>query len=54
VMSADPITVQADTSLEDVATLFVGQEVSRLPVLEGGKVVGIISKSDIVRSLISE
>lgn len=54
VMSVDPITVQADTSLEDVATLLVDREVSRLPVLEGGKVVGIISKSDIVRSLISE
>lgn len=54
VMSSEPVTVQADTSLEDVATLFVDRDVSRLPVLDGDKVVGIISKSDIVRSLISE
>lgn len=52
VMTADPVVVQADMSVEDVATLMVDREVSRIPVLDGEKVVGIISKSDIVRSLI--
>lgn len=54
VMSAEPVTVTADTSVEDVATLMVDRDVSRLPVLDSGKLVGIISKSDIVRSLVSE
>jgi CBS domain-containing protein len=54
VMTADPITVQDTTSIEDVATLMVHREVSRLPVLDGGRLVGIVSKSDIVRALIAE
>ena len=54
VMTRDPVTVTADMSVEDVATLMVDREVSRLPVLEAGRLVGIISKSDVVRSLASE
>ena len=54
VMESDPVTVTADTSVEDVATLMVDREVDRVPVLDGGALVGIVSKSDIVRSLISE
>ncbi len=54
VMSAEPVTVQVDTSVGDLATLMVDRDVSRIPVLEGEKLVGIVSKSDIVRSLIAE
>jgi len=54
VMTADPITVQADTTVSDLATLMVNRDVSRLPVLDGETLVGIISKSDIVRSLLAE
>lgn len=53
VMSPNPVTVQAAVPVEDVATLMVDRDVSRLPVLDGERLVGIISKSDIVRSLIS-
>ena len=53
VMTADPVSVQADTPVGDVATLMVDKDVSRLPVLDGDTLVGIVSKSDIVRSLIS-
>ncbi|MHB8762309.1 MAG: CBS domain-containing protein [Coriobacteriia bacterium] len=54
VMTADPVTVQADTTVSDLATLMVNRDVSRLPVLDGETLVGIISKSDIVRSLLAE
>ncbi len=54
VMTANPVTVQADASVEDAATLLVERDVSRLPVLDGGKLVGVISKSDIVRSLLDQ
>lgn len=53
VMTSDPVVVQATTPVEDIATLMVDRDVSRLPVLDGEKVVGIISKSDIVRSIVS-
>jgi CBS domain-containing protein len=54
VMTAEPVTVQVDTPVGDVATLMVEQEVDRVPVLDGERLVGIVSKSDIVRSLIAE
>ena len=51
VMTADPITVQATASIEDVATLLVERDVSRVPVLDDDELVGIITKSDVVRSM---
>lgn len=54
VMTAEPLTVQADAVVEDVATLMADRDVSRLPVLEGTRLVGIVSKGDIVRMLAAE
>ena len=51
VMTADPITVSPEALVSDVATLIIERDVARIPVLEDGKLVGIVSKSDIVRSL---
>jgi len=54
VMSSDPVVVQADSTVGDLATLMVDRDVSRVPVMEDDVLVGIVSKSDIVRSLIAE
>jgi CBS domain-containing protein len=51
VMTADPVTVDAEDPVEDVATLLVERDVSRVPVMDGDRLVGIISKHDIVRAL---
>lgn len=51
VMTPDPVTVQANASIEDVATLLAEKDVSRLPVLEGDALVGIVSKHDVVRAI---
>jgi CBS domain-containing protein len=51
VMTREPITVAPDALVTDVATLLVERDVARVPVVEGDTVVGIVSKSDIVRSL---
>ena len=51
VMTAEPITVQASANVEDVATLLVERDVSRVPVLDDDVLVGIITKSDVVRSM---
>jgi CBS domain-containing protein len=52
VMTREPITVTADALVTDVATLLVERDVARVPVMDGDTVVGIVSKSDIVRSLV--
>lgn len=54
VMTADPVTVSPTASVPDVATLLVEREVSRIPVMDNGTLIGIVSKSDIVRAIASE
>jgi CBS domain-containing protein len=50
-MTPDPITVDPETSLEDIATLMVKHNVHTLPVLDQDTLVGIIGKEDILRTL---
>ena len=50
-MTPDPITVDPDTSLEDIATLMVNNNIHTLPVLDGGRLVGIIGKEDVLRTI---
>ena len=50
-MTADPITVDVETSLEDIATLMVKHNVHTLPILDRGELVGIIGKEDVLRTL---
>lgn len=54
VMSPDPVVVDSTDSLEAAATLMHDQQVSRLPVLDGGALVGLISRNDILRAVIDE
>lgn len=51
VMTDEPVTVSADATVEEVATVLADEQVSRLPVMEGDRLVGIVSKHDIVRYL---
>ncbi len=52
-MTASPVTIGPDATLEDVATLMVKAKYYSLPVVEHGKVIGIIGKEDILRTVIS-
>ncbi len=51
-MTAQPVTVQADTHLETVAALMVDNGYHTLPVVEENRLVGIIGKEDILRTLL--
>ncbi len=53
-MASSPYTVEPDTSLEDIATLMVRHNVHTLPVVAGNKVVGVIGKEDVLRTLMTE
>jgi predicted transcriptional regulator len=44
VMTAEPITVSEDDSLEAVVELMERRRIKRLPVLRDGKMVGIVSR----------
>lgn len=51
VMTEDVITVEEGASVEDVATAMMEKHVSRLPVVREGKLVGMITRGDIVKAI---
>jgi len=53
VMSADVITASPAASLAEVVELMTRHHVKRIPVVDDGKVVGIITRSDLLRVLLS-
>jgi CBS domain-containing protein len=48
VMSTDVTTVAPDTDLRDVAALLVQKRISGVPVVDGERVVGVVSERDIL------
>jgi CBS domain-containing protein len=48
IMTSAVITVTEDTEVADVRVLLVDRRIRRVPVVAGGKLVGIVSRSDIV------
>jgi CBS domain-containing protein len=52
-MTADPITVSPDTTIEDVATLMVNRGFHTIPVVQDNLLVGVIGKEDILKTIIS-
>ena len=51
IMTRDVVTVTEDTDLADVATLLETKRIKRVPVVRDGKVVGIVSRANLVRAL---
>ncbi len=49
IMSPGVISVSEDTEVGEVQQLFVNERVRRVPVLSGGRLVGVVSRSDLVR-----
>ena len=50
VMSRNVVTIGKDATLEEASRLMSEKKVSKLPVLENGKLVGIITSTDIIRT----
>lgn len=45
------ISVTPETGLEELATLMAEKKVHTLPVMDAGRLVGVIGKSDIIRTI---
>ena len=50
-MSSDVATIEGNADLNEAIELMERRHVKRLPVVQGGKMVGIVARSDIVRAL---
>jgi CBS domain len=51
IMTRDVVTVTEETDLGEVATLLETHRIKRVPVMRDGKIVGIVSRSNLVRAL---
>lgn len=49
IMTTDLVTVTSDRNVHDAALLFSEKGVRRLPVLENGRLAGVLSLSDLAR-----
>ncbi len=52
IMTKEPVTVSQDTSVGEAARVMLQKKIAGLPVVEKGKVVGIITESDIFRMVV--
>ncbi len=53
-MSSKIITSTEDTSIDDLKQIIVENEIGRIPILRGDKLVGIVTRSDILRFLYAQ
>lgn len=51
IATPDVVTVGVDHDAEDVARILAENQIRRIPVVEEGRVVGIIAQADIARTL---
>ncbi|MCV0403275.1 MAG: CBS domain-containing protein [Chloroflexi bacterium] len=49
-MSTPAVTIDADRPIREAANLMIERHVNRLPAVDGGRVVGIVTRADLVRA----
>jgi CBS domain-containing protein len=53
-MTSDPLTVAPDTDVREAARLIAEERHNRLPVVEHGRLVGVVTRLDVLSALVAE
>ena len=53
-MTADPVTVDADATAREAAKVIVDKHHNHLPVVEHGRLVGLVTRADVLRALVED
>jgi CBS domain-containing protein len=53
-MTEDPITIEPGASVDEAARLIAGKKHNRLPVVEHGRLVGVVTRLDVLEALTRE
>ncbi len=51
IMTTPAISVDQEATIEDVARLFLTRKINQAPVVHGGRLVGIVSRGDLVSAI---
>lgn len=51
IMTKDIVTISEDTTAEEIAKIMVEKKINRIPVVTDGKLVGIVTRADMMRFL---
>ncbi len=54
IMTREPLTIRPDATIQEAARVMLDHKIGGLPVMEGDRIVGIITESDIFRVLAKE
>jgi CBS domain-containing protein len=50
-MTEDPVTIEADASVHEAGRIIVSRGHNRLPVVEHGRLVGVVTRVDVLEAL---
>jgi CBS domain-containing protein len=53
-MTEDPITISPDASVEEAARVIARRKHNRLPVVEHGRLIGVVTRVDVLDALIAD
>ena len=53
VMSTEVVSASEDTPLDEIATLLEKHRIKRVPIIKEGKLVGVVSRSNLIQALAS-
>lgn len=54
IMTPDVVTVSTSSTLDDCMSLMTDRRIRHLPVVEDGRLIGIVSVGDVVKSVMAE
>lgn len=54
IMAKTPLTVTADTSIKEVAEILAAQSFHSIPVVDNGKLVGLVTTTDLIKYLLEQ
>ncbi|MEF2232043.1 MAG: CBS domain-containing protein [Pseudodesulfovibrio sp.] len=53
-MTPAPTFITPETSIEDIATMMTNEKLYTLPVVEEGRLVGVVGKEDVLKTLLGK
>ncbi len=53
-MTAKVVSFRPDSLVSDIARVMIERNINRVPIVDGERIVGIVSRGDIIRSMVSQ